>query len=31
MNIFETMNAHEVKLSSVTLAELEYGASKSKY
>jgi tRNA(fMet)-specific endonuclease VapC len=31
MSIFETMNAHEVKLSSVTLAEMEYGASKSKY
>ena len=29
--IFETMNPREVKLSSITLAELEYGASKSQY
>jgi tRNA(fMet)-specific endonuclease VapC len=31
INIFESMRPHEVKLSAVTLAELEYGASKSEH
>jgi tRNA(fMet)-specific endonuclease VapC len=29
--IFETLKPDEIKLSSITLAELEYGASKSRY
>ena len=31
LNIFERISPYEIKLSSITLAELEYGASKSQY
>jgi tRNA(fMet)-specific endonuclease VapC len=31
VEIFETMEPREIKLSSITLAELEYGASKSQH
>jgi len=31
IDTFESMNIYEIRLSSITLSELEYGASKSQY
>jgi tRNA(fMet)-specific endonuclease VapC len=31
VEIFEALGPYEIKLSSITLAELEYGASKNRY